>query len=65
MTTRRLTVITDDLDGTQGATTHTFSLSGTTYEIDLTESNAAELRAALEPYITAARRTVKHRRARR
>lgn len=50
----------DDLDGTalepgSGDTVH-FSLDGTAYEIDLTESNAAALRAVLEPYVAAGRR---------
>lgn len=50
----------DDLDGTviepgEGETVR-FSLGGTAYEIDLTNANAAALRAALEPYIAAGRR---------
>lgn len=50
----------DDLDGTvldhgAGDTVH-FSLDGTAYEIDLTEAHAADLRAALDPYISAGRR---------
>ena len=50
----------DDLDGTVldhgvGATVH-FSLDGAAYEIDLTDEHAADLRAALEPYIEAGRR---------
>lgn len=50
----------DDLDGTVldhgvGSTVH-FSVDGTAYEIDLTDAHAAELRAALEPFIAAGRR---------
>lgn len=50
----------DDIDGTvldagSGETIH-FSLDGTAYEIDLTEANAAQLRSALAPFITAGRR---------
>src|SRR5690606_33061185 len=52
--------LVDDLDGTvlevgQGETV-LFSVDGTAYEIDLTEANAAALREALQPYISAARR---------
>lgn len=50
----------DDLDGTVlehgvGDTVH-FSLDGTAYEIDLTDEHAADLRAALEPFVRAGRR---------
>lgn len=53
--------LVDDIDGTvlgvgEGETVH-FSLNGTAYEIDLTAENAEGLRAALEPYIAAARRS--------
>jgi hypothetical protein len=49
----------DDLDGTlievgEGETV-LFSLDGVAYEIDLTDANAAELRAALDRYVSAAR----------
>ncbi len=51
--------LVDDLDGTvlevgEGETV-LFSLDGTAYEIDLTDSNAAALRDALSPYVAAAR----------
>ncbi|GAB3601240.1 histone-like nucleoid-structuring protein Lsr2 [Microbacterium tumbae] len=53
--------LVDDIDGTvlevgEGETVH-FSLNGISYEIDLTDDNAAELRSALEPYIAAGRRS--------
>ncbi|WP_243224662.1 Lsr2 family protein [Microbacterium sp. CIAB417] len=53
--------LVDDLDGTlleagDGETVH-FSLNGISYEIDLTNENAQELRSALEPYIAAGRRS--------
>ena len=53
--------LVDDLDGTvlevgQGESVH-FSLDGTAYEIDLTDENAAALREALAPYLSAARST--------
>lgn len=52
--------LVDDIDGSvlevgEGETVH-FSLNGTSYEIDLNADHAAELRAALEPYISAGRR---------
>lgn len=51
--------LVDDLDGTVlevgSGETVLFSLDGAAYEIDLTDENAAALRAALEPFIAAAR----------
>lgn len=52
--------LVDDIDGTvlevgEGETVH-FSLNGASYEIDLNAAHAEELRAALEPYISAGRR---------
>lgn len=52
--------LVDDIDGSvlevdEGETVH-FSLNGTSYEIDLSSAHAEELRAALEPYISAGRR---------
>ncbi len=49
------TLIIDDLSGDTGARTRHFSLDGTTYEIDLTDSSYATLRAALKPFIKAGR----------
>lgn len=51
--------LVDDLDGTvlepgEGETV-LFSLDGAAYEIDLTDDNAAALRAAFAPYLSAAR----------
>jgi len=51
--------LVDDLDGTvlepgEGETV-LFSLDGAAYEIDLTDDNAAALRAALQPYLSAGR----------
>lgn len=52
--------LVDDIDGTvlepgEGETV-LFALDGKSYEIDLTEANAATLRDALAPYISAGRR---------
>jgi hypothetical protein len=51
--------LVDDLDGTASddISTVSFSLDGADYEIDLTEDNAESLRATLEEYVAAARRT--------
>ena len=51
--------LVDDLDGTvldagEGETV-LFSLDGIAYEIDLTDTNAAALRDALQPYVAAGR----------
>lgn len=48
--------LVDDLDGDQAAETITFALDGVTYEIDLSEENAAELRNQLAPYMRAGRK---------
>jgi nucleoid-associated protein Lsr2 len=57
---QKLTVqLVDDLDGTHSDDigTVTFGLDGVTYEIDLTDANADNLRKALDDYIARARRT--------
>ena len=58
----------DDFDGTNAAETVIFAIDGKAYEIDLSKSNANELRRTLKPYIDrarAARRTSTRRGARR
>ena len=47
---------TDDLDGAEASQTVSFTIDGAAYEIDLTDTHAEELRAVIEPFITAARR---------
>jgi len=54
--------IEDDLDGSEAAETVTFALDGVTYEIDLSEENAAELRDALAQFIEYGRRVGGRRR---
>jgi Spy/CpxP family protein refolding chaperone len=49
-------VISDDLDGSPEATTVTFGLDGTSYEIDLSEKNRAKLTQVIAPYTRAGRR---------
>jgi hypothetical protein len=49
-------LLLDDLDGTEAQETVSFSLDGTSYEIDLSKSNASGLRDALAKYVGAARK---------
>jgi hypothetical protein len=54
---RNITVITtDDLDGSEGAGPVTFSIDGSSYEIDLAAANRAKLAHTLAPFIGVARR---------
>lgn len=59
----------DDIDGTElpvgGGEPITFGVDGATYEIDLSDENAKALRAAIAPYLNAARRTASTRAIRR
>src|SRR4051794_41926160 len=50
-------ILSDDLDeGLSADETVSFSLDGTSYEIDLAEKNAKEMRDALSRYVSAARK---------
>ena len=49
-------VVTDDIDGSEGAETVSFGVDGVTYEIDLSEPNRAKLAGAMAPYVGAARK---------
>ncbi|SNU01882.1 Lsr2 protein [Ruaniaceae bacterium KH17] len=46
----------DDTDSSPAAETVSFALDGVSYEIDLSDENAAGLRSALAPWISAGRR---------
>jgi hypothetical protein len=48
--------ITDDIDGTTGAETVTFSFDGQAYEIDLGQKNLGKFRKGLQPFIDSGRR---------
>jgi len=50
------TLFTDDIDGSEAEGTVRFGLDGTDYEIDLSAAHAADLRAALAPFIAASRK---------
>ena len=60
MARRTIIRLVDDLDDTEIADgagqTVRFALDGREYEIDLTDEHAAEMRAALDRYVAAARR---------
>ncbi len=62
MAQRRTVILVDDVDDSPADATITFALDGVTYEIDLSSSNAAQLRAALQPWMDSARRTGGRRR---
>ncbi|MBF6289968.1 Lsr2 family protein [Nocardia farcinica] len=50
--------IVDDIDGTTPATeTVTFGVDGALYEIDLSDRNAAKLRASFDQWVPHARKT--------
>jgi hypothetical protein len=56
MATKTSVVLIDDLDGeTPADTTVSFGLDGKSYEIDLSDNNAAEFRDALSKYVSAGR----------
>lgn len=50
-------LLVDDLDGGKADETVTFAVDGVSYEIDLSEANAGELRTALAAYVQVARKT--------
>jgi hypothetical protein len=51
-----ITTLIDDLDGKKADRTVEFALDGTSYTIDLSETNAGKLRKALDPFISAGTR---------
>jgi hypothetical protein len=51
-----ITTLVDDVDGSEASQTVTFGLDGTTYEIDLNDAHAEELRATIDKFLGAARR---------
>ena len=56
MAHRTITIAMDDMDGSEGASTHTLALDGTTYELELGDKNFAKLEKALEPFFAVARK---------
>lgn len=57
MAQKVLVEMVDDLDGSTADESVQFGLDGVTYEIDLSDKNAAELRDSLAQYVEHARRT--------
>jgi hypothetical protein len=49
-------LLLDDIDGSEAAQTVRFGLDGSSYEIDLSDSNADALRSALASYIANGRK---------
>ena len=63
MAQRTVVILEDDIDGGEATETVTFGLDGVTYEIDLNDKNAADLRAALAPWVGHGRRIARGGRA--
>lgn len=59
------TIITDDIDGSQGAEAVGFGIDGMAYEIDLGPANRERLHSSLLPFIAAGRRAGQRKSARR
>ncbi|HEY2079904.1 MAG TPA: Lsr2 family protein [Streptosporangiaceae bacterium] len=55
-------VVSDDLDGSEGAETVSFGFDGLSYEIDLSEKNRAKLDKAFAPFLRHGRRVTQRRR---
>ena len=56
MAQRKITTLVDDIDGSEATETVTFGLDGATYEIDLNDAHAADLREVLAPFLSVARK---------
>lgn len=54
MAKETITIVKDDLDGSENAKSYKFGWQGDQYEIDLSEDNAKELENFLGKYINAA-----------
>ena len=55
-------VVSDDLDGSEGAETVSFGFEGISYEIDLSQKNRAKLDKTFAPFIEHGRRVTQRRR---
>ncbi|MBO1756511.1 Lsr2 family protein [Allobranchiibius sp. CTAmp26] len=56
MAQRVQVILEDDIDGTDAVETVQFALDGTTYEVDLNEQHATQLREGFTTWIGAARK---------
>lgn len=59
MALEMISKLIDDLDGSDADETIVFTLDGESYQIDLSDQNAAALRKALGRYIDRSRRTTR------
>jgi Lsr2 len=64
MSKQVVTLLRDDLDGSEATRTVVFAWEGTTYEIDLSDENFGNFSTAMSPYLGAARKRPKPRRSR-
>jgi hypothetical protein len=64
MATQTITRLIDDIDGSPAERTVRFSVDGDEYEIDLAAPGIEQLRTALEPWVSAARKVTARRRTR-
>lgn len=65
MAQRVQVILVDDVSGGEATETVEFAVDGVSYEIDLSDENAAKLRDALAPWIAVARRSGGRRQTRR
>ncbi|MFE9139632.1 Lsr2 family protein [Streptomyces sp. NPDC007355] len=65
MAQKHVTIFIDDLTGeeTSEGSTHTFSLNGVNYEIDLSPDSYDQMLEAFGPYLKAGRKTSRNKRA--
>ncbi len=56
MASQTVVSFVDDLDGSTAAGTVPFAIDGKSFEIDLSDENAARLRESLAPFVAKARR---------
>ena len=57
MAKKTVVSLVDDIDGAEAVETISFSINGTSYEIDLSSSNSKAFHKALKPYVEAGRKT--------
>lgn len=55
MAQRTVITMTDDIDGSEASETVAFGLGGSTFEIDLNQAHAEDLREVLAPFVSRAR----------
>lgn len=56
MAQKTVITLTDDIDGSEASETLVFGLDGATYEIDLNDAHAEDLREVMAPFVSVARR---------